>query len=205
MTIVIIDDHRFISEAISKILIETQAHYNVSVFNSGFDYLKQKHRSPDVIITDLIMPQLSGVDLIKTLRKENPLTKIIVLSSIAEIGIIKEAINVGANAYLSKEVDLQELLIAINTVLTGTQYIEERLKDKLLTSYITAASFSFQLSAREKEIVKLLCSSLDPKQIADRLNISVHTVYSHQQKIMQKFDVNRTPDLIMFAIKNGLA
>ena len=86
----------------------------------------------------------------------------------------------------------------------GEQYIEKDLRNELLNSFSTEEQVSFQLSIREKDVLKLICSGFPPKEIAEKLFISIHTVQSHLKNIMRKFKVNRTPDIIVFAIKNGL-
>ena len=152
------------------------------------------------------MPEMSGLELISECKKRPLLSNlaIIVLSSIIEPITIKEAISLGANAYLAKDASLNDLKEALNHVINIPKrpYIGNSLKDTLIKSNFD--QHEINLSPREKCLLKLICEGNTIKEIADIENLSAHTIQSYMKNLMRKMKVNRTPDLILKAIKIGL-
>ncbi len=207
MTITLIDDHKILSESIRKILIEQPSITEVIVYNSADEFVeKLPLKAPQLIITDLLMPgNTNGMKLIE-ICKENytPIPNIITLTSITDIQTIKQVIRLGGKGYLSKSVSIEELLEAIQEVMSGNQYICKSLRDSLIKTVFVEEQIIFHLSPREKEVLHYVCSGLTIKEIAYNLKLSKHTVQYYHKCVLSKLKLNRTSDLIVFAMQNGL-
>lgn len=206
MIIALIDDHPVLTEAIKNLLLQQPGVGQVKSFDSASVFLEQRMLpAPDLIITDLMMPGINGIKFIEICRETlNSDIKIIVLSSIIDVQTIKHAIRMGANGFLSKSSNLEELLDAIAEVKDGKQYIAKNLRDNMLNSMFTEEQVIYHLSPREKDVLKRVCSGLTIKEIAYELKLSVHTVQYYHRIVLNKLKVKRTSDLIVFAIQNGL-
>lgn len=207
MNITIVDDHRLLSELLKVSLSEFDFITNINVYNSPNNYLKHCSLiATDVLIVDMVMPEISGIELIKECRKvlNKSALKILVLSTIVDTNLIKEAFLAGANGYLCKDVSLDELCHAIKFVKAEEKktYVGASIKDVLLQSQLFDA-VEFNLSKREKELLQLICNGRTVKEIASDLGLSKNTVQSYMKQLMRKMEVNRTPDLILKAIKYG--
>ncbi|MFL9483867.1 response regulator transcription factor [Chitinophagaceae bacterium LWZ2-11] len=208
MNIVLIDDHKIVTDAIKNILLLDPAVKEVRTFINGKSFLDSLNDFwlPDIIITDLLLPGITGMELIEEVKKRQLkiIPKIIILSSISDVQTIKQAIRLGAAGYLSKETSIEELQEAIHVIQDGEQYISKKLKNSLVNSVFTEEQIVFHLSPREKDVLALICSGCTIKEAAFKLNLSAHTVQSYHKNIMKKFKVNRTADLIVFTIQKGL-
>ncbi|RFM26380.1 response regulator [Deminuibacter soli] len=209
MKIALIDDHRMLTDSVRNVLSLDPAIEEVRTFISAAVYVKNKDSfwNPDIIITDLLMPGITGIELIEAVNRgagKAPLPKFIVLSSITDVQTIKQAIRAGAIGYLSKDTSIEELTEAIHAVHSGEQYIAAKLKNSLISNVFTEEQVVLHLSPREKDVLELMCSGNTVKEAAFKLNLSVHTVQSYHKNIMKKFKVNRTADLIVFAMQKGL-
>jgi DNA-binding NarL/FixJ family response regulator len=207
MNVAIVDDHKLLTDAIEMALKSIFPESRFEVFNQPAAFLeKLKRKAPvDILITDLLMPQMSGIDLIVAAREiAGDTIKIIVLTSVNDSQTIRHALRSGANAYISKDGSLNELPLAIREVNAGGEFISPALEKMLIKSMFTEDQYVFHLSPREKQVLSLLCSGFTIKEMAHNMGLSAHTVQTYQKKIMKKFRVNRTADLIVFAIQNGL-
>ena len=175
--------------------------------NDLFDLLKTK--TPDLIITDISMPDISGIEVAKHVSENYPDIKILILSMHSNEEFISKALNVGANGYLPKDTNMTELLEAINTIYKGENYFNKEISNTILKSLINKSkeesSSNKTLTKREKEIIKLVVEGLTNKEIADKLCISIRTVDSHKNNIMQKLNLKSSVELVKYAIKNKLA
>lgn len=208
MTIALIDDHELIAKAITYMLQNDPGITEVKTFNAVPLFLESLDGSwePDVIITDLLLPGMGGMELMEKIRKmpEFSSTKIIVLSSITDAHTIRHTFKIGANGYLSKDSSLEELTDAIQAVTEGKQYISKKLASSQTDLIFSEKPIRIHLTPREKDVLDLICSGLTSKEIAARLGLSVYTVQGYHKNIMKRFRVNRTADLIVFAIQKGL-
>lgn len=211
MITAIIDDHKMIAEAIKNSLLSKNVSSEIYTFNSAqqfFDEIKSK-KIPQLIITDLLMPGNNGIELIKDYQnfyKNNQVDdyKIIVLSTISDAQTVKMALRYGADAYLSKESTIEELIDAVEECKEGKKYISSKLQNSIINNFIADEQIVYHLSPREKDVLQLICSGKTIKEAAFEMNLSAHTVKSYYKNIMKKFNVHRTSDLIVFAMKNGL-
>ncbi|PWN60058.1 response regulator transcription factor [Chryseobacterium oncorhynchi] len=211
MLVALIDDHQMIAEAIRNSLLFQRIAAEIEIYGSAQSFFEKtdKSRLPELIITDLLMPGINGVELLKAYHKfilsnnEEHTCKLIVLSTLSDPLTVKMAIRYGANAYLSKESTIEELIEAINECMDGNKYIGRNLRDGIVNNFFNDEQIVYHLSPREKDVLKLICSGKTIKEAAYDMNLSPHTVKSYYKNIMKKFNVNRTSDLIVFAMKNG--
>lgn len=160
----------------------------------------------DVILLDLTMPGMNGIDVIKAIREHAPSLPILVLSMHDEPPIVRRALKAGANGYITKETnDPSRLLMAIRTVATGGNYIDPKMAERL--AFDTSAHSQpphEKLSDREFEIFKLLAQGMSVMQIADILFISNKTVSSHKARLMRKMDLGTNTDLVRYALDHHM-
>lgn len=208
MNIAIIDDHKLLSELLKLSLSEFDFIKTITVYNKAEDYFAHLNVFDiDILLVDMLMPGVSGVDVINHCRKtkKKSALKILVLSTVIDTNMIKEAFQAGANGYLCKDASIDELVKAIKFVHAeeNKSYIGDSIKDSLLQAQLFEA-VKFNLSPREKELLQFVCGGKTTKEIASDLQLSKHTIQSYMKQLMRKMDVNRTPDLILKAIKYGL-
>lgn len=205
MNIAIVEDHKILAESLNGALRNHPEIKEIRLYPNGASFLEDaKEWKPELVITDLLMPGVQSVDLIKSYRTElGEAIKIIILSSVTNKGTIQQVLAGGANSYLSKEDSIDSLIIAIHKVIEGESYISESIVE-LLKSRRENEHVNFHLSPREKDVLYLVCSGKIMKEVAHELNLSVHTVQSYHNSMMRKFKVRRTSDLIVAAIRYGM-
>lgn len=205
MSIVLIDDHQLLSQSLANILSKYHFIQEIKVFRTPKEYLNAGiEPEPDIIVSDILMPDMSGIDLLEKFKKENKKIKVILLSSITEVHTIRHAMRSGASGYLCKDSSPDELADALLTVYHGEPYIGESLRKVLVRTTIIEDRFIYNLSPREKEVLNWVCSGKTIKETAHEMKLSVNTVQTYYKTILKKFNLNRTADLIVFAIQNGL-
>ena len=155
ITVTLIDDHLLLSESLGKLLRRYEFIKDIQTFKSPEEFLAAKSATePDIIISDILMPGMSGIDLLTHYKKINKKLKIILLSSIIEVQTIRHAMRNGASGYLAKDTSPDELADAILTVYHGEPYIGESLRKSLIRNSFTEEQFVYNLSPREKEVLK---------------------------------------------------
>jgi two-component system response regulator NreC len=206
--IILADDHQIILDGIAGIL-KSQPGYNVlGTANSGIKVLELlKLFTPDLIISDVEMPGLNGIELLKIIKSEYPGIKIIMLTMYKEANLAKELLNLDTDGYILKTTDQAELLLAVNTVLNGKKYISPELSYNLLNTEIFPnpnQQLLNQLTERELEILILVSQGYSNKEIAETLFISPKTVDNHRTNMMAKLNIHNIAGLTRFAIQNNL-
>jgi len=207
ITITLIEDHKMLSGSIRTVLMATNLFKDIVVHHSADDFINSiPVTPPELIITDLIMPgKYNGLALVERCREVyNIVPPIIVLSSITDVQTVKQLIRLGVKGYLSKDADVDELVEAIDEVYNGRQYIGNSLRDALIKTVFTEEQIVYHLSPREREVLHHVCSGLTIKEIAYNLKLSKHTVQYYHKCVLSKLKLNRTSDLIVFAMQNGL-
>ena len=206
MKIAIIDDHQILSESLKASLIQRPEIIEINTYCSVTDFFDNASKiQPDVVIVDMMMPNINGLQFIEMCKSKYAVKlNIVVLTSISDVQIIKQAIRAGAGAYLCKNTTLDELVIAIEHVVSNKQYIAKSLRNILLEHSFLDDKINYQLSNREKEVLQRVCSGQTIKEIAHELKLSHHTIQTFHRNVMRKFKVNRIADLIVFAMQNGL-
>jgi DNA-binding NarL/FixJ family response regulator len=214
--VILVDDHQIILEGLTNMIQEAG---DIELAGCATDYQQAlaqiKEKSPDVVITDISIPGRSGIELIGKIREKYPEIKILVLSMYISDDYIFNALKEGAMGYLPKqEATKAELLQAIRTVNRGGQYFSASIAQQIARSYtqasrktavIDSAIRAHDLTTREREILRLYANGFSNKEISSQLNISVKTVETHKNNIMQKFNFRSTVDMVKFAIRNKIS
>ena len=173
--------------------------------NAMLELAKQHH--PDIIITDIAMPQLNGIDAVRVLRKEGISSKVVFLSMYADLPLIEEAFRVGASGYLLKSGSMEELVKAIQCVSRGGTYVTPLLGDvisTLLTVGPQQSNSRATLTSRQRDVLRLLTEGKTMKEIGQFLNISTRTTESHKYEIMRNLGIKTTAELIRYAVRNKI-
>ncbi|QMU26717.1 response regulator [Adhaeribacter radiodurans] len=204
----IIDDHQVVINGMLAMFADS-AEVNIAFTTTSSQELLQylQHEQPDIIILDIQMPEVNGVDLTKQILKQHRQVKIIAFSSFAESQYVKQVLRNGASGYLLKNANLATLLKAIKAVNRGEEFIDEAIKNILLQESITGqrrSLFEIPLTKREKEILKLIAEENSNQEIADKLFLSLRTVETHRFNLTQKLGAKNTVSLVKEAIKRGL-
>jgi DNA-binding NarL/FixJ family response regulator len=206
--IAIADDHLLVINGL-KAMISTDPQVQVAFSAlSGRELLDLlKTNTPDVLLLDIQIPDISGIDLCREIKKKYPSIKIVALTSFDGLSYVKQMMRNGASGYLLKNVDVSTLLSAVRTVADGEQYIDAHLQETLLDSIVGGKKNSIMeipLTKRETEILALIAQEYSNQQIADKLFISLRTVHSHRINLNQKLGVHNTAGLVIEAFKRGL-
>ena len=165
---------------------------------------------PDVLIVDLTMPELNGLDAIRQIRKESPQVELLVFSMHDSEDLIREVLCAGARGYVLKSDAALYLVEAVKSLARHRPFLTPRISEAILNALVTSAAgpvektSSGPLSAREREILQLLAENKSNKEIAARLGISVRTVETHRRSVMQKLEASSIVELVHYAIRNGI-
>lgn len=210
--VLIVDDHAVLRQAL-RLLLESHEDLDVlgDVSNGREAAAVAEKLLPDVVLMDVVMPGLNGLDATRQIRKRCPNTRVLILSGYEEDEQIIEALRAGASGYLVKESDIGELLLAIQAVARGNTYFSsslserEQTNDFLLRARNVDAKVGFdRLTDREREVLQLIAEGHSNQSIADQLVISVKTVEAHKAHIMSKLGARNRTDIIRYAIRRGI-
>jgi len=207
INILIADDHQLLIDGIKTTLQDVQDINVIAEANNGFQVLEklESQTEVDIILMDINMPKLDGLDCTKQVSKKFPDVKVIALSQYDEKRFVKRMIKNGAYGYLLKDSDRDTLVEAIKKVYSGEKYFCKRLSLRLASLELkmeNTKSLFPKLSKREKEIIDLICKEYSTQEIAEKLFISFHTVESHRANLMQKAGVKNTAGLVRWAVEN---
>lgn len=208
--IIIVDDHQMVAEGL-KNLIESSGNAKViGTATNGQELLKTLEIvTPDVILMDIDMPVMNGIDAMMHIQKRFPDQKVIILSMHEESSLVKKLTNLGAKGFLFKNSDADELSLALNRVMKGGTYFTSNISLNLINNRLGLESEygmddkKSLLTEREIEILKLIAEGLSNKEIGEQLFISHRTVDTHRTNLMKKLDVSNIAGLIRYAIKQG--
>ena len=206
--VAMIDDHPIVRQGLRN-LLETEPSFQViAEADDGITGLELVQRvRPDVLIVDLMMPGLNGLDLIKQVLKHLPRLRIVVLSMQSADSYVVEALNCGAAGYVLKETGPGEIIHAIKTVVAGERYLSPKLAQRVLdtsTGKKKVADPYDSLTAREREILHLIVEGNTSAQIAGRLVLSPRTVELHRSRIMKKLNLHNQTDIFKYALEHGI-
>ncbi|MBS3757808.1 MAG: response regulator transcription factor [Desulfobacterales bacterium] len=210
-TVFIAEDHQLFRDGLKAMLASKEGLEVIGEASDGLEAINSiKKKQPDLLLLDLSMPRLSGISVIKELRRLFPDMRILVLTIHESDQYVIETFEAGANGYCIKDASRDELLLAINSVLNGKTYISPGISENVMEGYlqghkkIKSKSSWESLTHREREVLKLLSEGYTNKQIGGFLNISGKTVEKHRANIMQKLDLHNAAALTAFAIDQGL-
>lgn len=213
ISIFLVDDHQLVRDGIKALLTGLTDIVIIGEANSGHELMDQiGHATPDIILMDISLPDISGIDLTRQLSREHPGVKILILSMYTNEDFIFNALKAGAMGYLPKNTSRQELLDAIYALNNGQEFLGSSISKVILKSYIRHAteedkspeSIQTPLSGREIEILRLYAEGLNNKEISEKLSISIRTVESHKNHIVRKLGLKSTVDMVKFAIRNKI-
>jgi len=160
---------------------------------------------PDVVIMDVSMPELNGIEGTRRIADASPRTRILALSMHRDSVYVREMLRAGARGYLVKDADDDALLDAVRAVARGEAYLSPSVADAVLADYRKHVTNPIDLlTTREREVLQLIAEGKTNKDIASLLNLSVYTVEAHRGRLMEKLNLHSTGDLVRFAIRNGL-
>ncbi|RYD82759.1 MAG: response regulator transcription factor [Sphingobacteriales bacterium] len=204
--VLIIDDHPLVSDGVATMLKDVEYLQVIGACKSGREALEfLESNKTDIILLDISLPDIDGLDLCGELRKTDKEVKIIGLTSTNEAGIITQFLARGGNGYLLKNMERDELITAIDEVLNNKIFLSKAANQKILEQYHTvsdALKSTPVLTRREKEILQLLYEGLTGPQIAEKLFLSPFTVETHRKNLMQKLNVNSTQLMLRYAKEN---
>jgi two-component system, NarL family, response regulator NreC len=160
---------------------------------------------PDVIVMDVTMPELNGIEATRRVSSEVPRTRVIALSMHKDAVYVREILRAGARGYLLKDSEETDLIAAVRAVARGEGYLSPGVSDAVLSDYRKHVTDPIDLlSTREREVLQMIAEGRTNKEIATSLNLSVYTVEAHRGRIMEKLNLHSTGELVRFAVRNGL-
>jgi DNA-binding NarL/FixJ family response regulator len=199
--ILLADDHRLLLDGLRSLLENNGKIEVVGVASDGHEAANlSRELKPDIILLDISMPGLNGIDAARRILAERPETRIIMLSMHSDRRFVSEALKAGAVGYVLKESAYQEVFEAIRCVLNSKVYFSQTIREQVLNDYIKrlrdeSLSAFTELSEREREVLQLLAEGSGTKEIATQLNISVKTVETHRKHIMDKLGMRSIAEL----------
>jgi DNA-binding NarL/FixJ family response regulator len=205
--LMIADDHAIVREGLKQLFALVADISVVGAAVNGGEVLEALHHNPvDLLLLDMTMPGISGVDLITRVKAQNPQQKILVLSMHNEAQIARRALAAGASGYLTKDSDPEVLLAAIRKVAAGGRHIDASLVEALVfdSGDSSRQSPHEQLSERELQILRLLVQGRSVNEIAEALVISNKTVSTHKSRLMQKLNLNNNAELVRYGVEHAL-
>lgn len=210
LKILLADDHKIIREGLRNLIEKQEGFEVIAEAKDGLTAVKKaKKLAPDVVIMDIGMPGLNGIEATRQILADSPQAKIIALSMHSERRFVSEMLKAGASAYLLKDSAFEELVQAIRASQSNKIYLSPSIADKVVKDYIThipRESFSpfSLLTQREREVLQLIAEGKSTKEIAALLFLSIKTVETHRQNIMEKLDLRSVAELTKYAIREGL-
>ena len=203
--IVLADDHVLVRQGI-KSLLEREGMQIVAEASDGQEAVRQAQaQNPDVVVMDIGMPTLNGMDAARELVKCCPKIKPILLTQHDEDQYVSEALDAGVKGYVLKSQVASDLLLAIQQVLKGQVYLSPGISGAVMMAYRTKAERPADpLTARERQVLQLIAEGKSTKDVASLLGVSVKTAESHRSRLMQKLDIHETASLVRYAVKRGL-
>jgi DNA-binding NarL/FixJ family response regulator len=206
-SIIIADDHRMFRESLSKILTMKKVATVIAEASNGKELLEllDKHQ-PQIILTDISMPEMDGIEATKLAIAKQPNVKILALSSFGDEKYYYSMLEAGAKGFVLKNAGIHELQNAIIEVAKGGTWFSAELIQKVITKFNDKPKKTAEstLTEREIEILKLICESFTNDQIAEKINISFDTVKWHRANIMAKAECTNTAALVIYAIRNKI-
>jgi DNA-binding NarL/FixJ family response regulator len=209
--ILLADNHGILRQGIQALIEKHSDMEVVGQANNGLTAVEMTRKlRPDVVLMDVTMPELNGIEATRRIRKELPEVKVLALSIHARREFVLDMTNAGVSGYMLKECVLDDLIQAINTVVAGQSYLSPRITRIVLEGITESNAFALwdrhceALTPRERQVLQLLTEGKSAKQIASQLALSVKTIEANRRQIMEKTDSNNLADLTKYAIRQGL-
>ncbi len=208
--IILADDHKIIREGLRALLEKNPDMEVAAEAQDGLTTVRlAKKLLPDIVIMDIGMPDMNGIDATRQIITETKDIRIIALSMHSDRRFVLQMLKAGASGYLLKDSAFEELALAIQTVMSGQPYLSPKITDVVIKEYIhnlpgNETTVFTALTTREREVLQLLAEGKTTKQIASFLNVSVKTIETHRQQMMEKLNIHSIAELTKYAIREGL-
>ncbi len=209
--VLLADDHAVLRDGV-RLLLEMDP--SIQVVGDAADgreaVQKTRELQPDVVILDILMAELNGIEAARRIVADNPGARVIILSMNANSEYIFRALQAGVSGYLLKASAGSEVVRAVHTVYAGGRYLSQAISDTVIREYIAQREATendnrlLRLSAREREVLQLIVEGRSNTEIAQRLTITPGSVKTYRKRIMQKLDIHDLPGLVKFAIRHGI-
>ncbi len=209
-TVLLVDDHHVVRQGLRALL---EAEPDLSVVGEAADGLEVaklvEHLKPNVLVLDLVMPSLNGLEVTRHVRQRFPETRVVILSMYANEAYVLQALKNGADGYVLKDATATELVQAVREAAAGRRYLSAPLSERAIEAYVQKAQAGTldvheTLTTREREVLQLAAEGYKNPQIAARLGISPRTAETHRANLMRKLGLNTQTDLIRYAMQRGI-
>jgi DNA-binding NarL/FixJ family response regulator len=204
------DDHQIVRQGLRAILASVPEFRLAGEAADGQETVRLVERlQPDVLVLDMMMPGLNGLEVTRRILRLSPRTRVVILSMHSHVAYVVEALRAGAAGYVLKESSVEELAQAIRAVVAGKRYLSPAISESALSAYLQNAAETtldpyHTLTSREREVLQLTAEGLSGTEIAGRLFISSRTVETHRANLMRKLGVRNQKELIRFAVQRGI-
>jgi len=204
--ILLADDHVLVRQGFKMILSAQSDMQIVGEAANGRETVEAAEKlQPDVVLMDVTMPELNGIEATRRLQNVSPRTRVLALSMHKDAVYVREILRAGARGYLLKDSAEPDLIAAIRAVAKGEAYLSPAVSDAVLTDYRRHVTDPLDLlTSREREVLQMIAEGKTNKEIATSLNLSVYTVEAHRGRIMEKLNLHSTGELVRFALRSGL-
>ncbi len=204
--ILLADDHAVVRQGFRMILGAQTDMEIVGEAGNGREAVSMSEQlHPDIVVMDVAMPELNGIEATRRITESSPHTRVLALSMHKDSVYVREILRAGARGYLLKDSIDVDLLAAVRSVAKGEGYLSPAVSDAVLSDYRKHVTDPLDLlSSREREVLQLIAEGKTNKEIATLLNLSVYTVDAHRGRIMEKLNLHSTSELVRFAVRKGL-
>lgn len=211
ITIFLADDHTIVRQGLAKLLDGEPDLQVIGEAENGREAVRKvEELRPDVVLMDIAMPLLNGIEATRQIKKICPQSEVIILSMHSHDRYISELFSLGASGYLLKDSTGRDIIKAIHAALRGDTYLSPSISRRVVNDYVSLKKMSYQeelysrLSNREREVFQMIAEGLSTKEIAEILCVTISTVKTHRSNIMEKLQMENLSQLIKFAIELGL-
>ena len=207
ITLILADDHEVVRSGIKRLISVDKSFKILDEAWNGEDCIELvKRHNPDIALVDIFMPKMNGIEATNVIKRLYPNTIVVILSAFEDALHLEQAMEAGADGYLSKEISSRNLIDSLHNVMNGERVFSKsilQLLQKKYTPFTSEDSSPVVITAREQEILNFVATGKTSPEIADELNISVRTVQTHRSNIMQKLGIKTPAGLIRYAIVNA--
>lgn len=204
--ILLVDDHVLVRQGFKMILSAQPDMQIVGEAANGREAVEAGEKlQPDVVLMDVTMPELNGIEATRRLVTASPRTRVLALSMHKDAVYVREILRAGARGYLLKDSADADLIAAVRSVAKGEGYLSPAVSDAVLTDYRRHVTDPLDLlTTREREVLQMIAEGKTNKEIATTLNLSVYTIEAHRGRVMEKLNLHSTGELVRFALRSGL-
>lgn len=212
ISVMLVDDHTIVRQGIKAVISQEPDIEIVAEASDGTEAVRLAQKKiPDVILMDVTLPNMNGLEASRSILKKNKSAKILILSMHDNRAFVERALSYGVMGYVLKESAADEIVRAVREVYAGRYFFGTKISSFIIKDYVYRRKKSLELKAaskltsREREVLQLVAEGLSNKQVAQKLNLSVKTVLAHRNNLMHKLDIHNQAQLIRFALKEGIS